>query len=48
MLAVHSIKAAIAYQGAITKYFNALVKEPKYEKYAEAPNLLCSRHKRNN
>ena len=37
MLAVHSIKAAIAYQGAITKYFNALVKEPKYEKYAEAP-----------
>ncbi|OWS72795.1 restriction endonuclease subunit R [Polynucleobacter aenigmaticus] len=37
MLAVHSIKAAIAYQGAITKYFNALVKEPKYAKYAEAP-----------
>lgn len=37
MLAVHSIKAAIAYQGVITKYFNALVKEPKYEKYAEAP-----------
>ncbi|WP_429120581.1 type I restriction enzyme subunit R domain-containing protein [Aeromonas allosaccharophila] len=37
MLAVYSIKAAIAYQGAITKYFNALVKESKYEKYAEAP-----------
>lgn len=37
MLAVHSIKAAIAYQGAVTKYFNALVKEPKYEKYAGAP-----------
>ena len=37
MLAVHSIKAAIAYQGSVTKYFNALVKEPKYEKYADAP-----------
>lgn len=37
MLAVHSIKAAIAYQGAVTKHFNALVKEAKYEKYAEAP-----------
>lgn len=37
MLAVHSIKAAIAYQGAVTRYFNALVNEPKYEKYAEAP-----------
>ena len=37
MLAVHSIKAAIAYHEAITKHFNALIKEPKYEKYAEAP-----------
>ena len=37
MLAVHSIKAAIAYQGEVTKHFNALVKEPKYEKYADAP-----------
>jgi type I restriction enzyme R subunit len=37
MLAVHSIKAAIAYQGAVTKHFNALVKESKYEKYADAP-----------
>lgn len=37
MLAVHSIKAAIAYQGAVTKHFNDLVKEPKYEKYADAP-----------
>lgn len=37
MLAVHSIKAAIAYQGAVTKHFKALVKEPKYEKYADAP-----------
>lgn len=37
MLAVYSIKAAIAYQGAVTKHFNALVKDPKYEKYADAP-----------
>ena len=37
MLAVYSIKAAIAYQGAVTKQFKALVKEPKYEKYADAP-----------
>lgn len=37
MLAVHSIKAAIAYQGAVTRHFNDLVKEPKYEKYADAP-----------
>ncbi len=37
MLAVHSIKAAIAYHGAVTKYFNALVKELKYAKYTDAP-----------
>jgi len=37
MLAVHSIKAAIAYNQAVTKYFNEIVKEPKYAKYAEAP-----------
>jgi type I restriction enzyme, R subunit len=37
MLAVYSIKAAIAYQDAVTKHFNVLVKEPKYEKYADAP-----------
>ncbi|WP_332862212.1 DEAD/DEAH box helicase family protein [Janthinobacterium svalbardensis] len=37
MLAVYSIKAAIAYQGAVTKYFKSLVKESKYEKYADAP-----------
>ena len=37
MLAVYSIKAAIAYQGAVTKYFNLLVQEPKYAKYADAP-----------
>jgi type I restriction enzyme R subunit len=37
MLAVYSIKAAIAYQGAVTKHFNVLVKDPKYAKYADAP-----------
>jgi type I restriction enzyme R subunit len=37
MLAVYSIKAAIVYHEAVTKHFNALVKEPKYAKYAEAP-----------
>ena len=37
MLAVHSIKAAIAYQQAVTKHFKALVQETKYAKYAEAP-----------
>lgn len=37
MLAVYSIKSAIAYKEAVTKYFNELVKLPKYEKYADAP-----------
>lgn len=37
MLAVHSIKAAIAYKQAVTKYFGELVKESKYAKYSEAP-----------
>lgn len=37
MLAVHSIKAAIAYKEAVTKHFNALVQQPKFAKYAEAP-----------
>jgi type I restriction enzyme R subunit len=37
MLAVHSIKAAIAYQQAVTKHFNVLVQETKYANYAEAP-----------
>ncbi|MFA7240809.1 MAG: DEAD/DEAH box helicase family protein [Sulfuricellaceae bacterium] len=37
MLAVYSIKAAIAYQQAVTKHFNVLVLEPKYAKYAAAP-----------
>ena len=37
MLAVYSIKAAIAYKQAVTQQFNELVKEPKYAKYADAP-----------
>lgn len=37
MLAVYSIKSAIAYKEAVTKYFKELVDLPKYEKYAEAP-----------
>lgn len=37
MLACHSIKAAIAYKEAVTQHFNELVKQPKYQKYAEAP-----------
>ena len=37
MLAVYSIKAAIAYQSAIIHYFSLQVKEDKYKKYAEAP-----------
>ena len=37
MLAVHSIKSAIAYKQAVTKHFDGLIKQPKYEKYAEAP-----------
>ncbi len=37
MLAVSSIKAAIAYYDAVKKHFHALVGEPKYQKYADAP-----------
>jgi type I restriction enzyme R subunit len=37
MLAVYSIKAAIAYHQAVTKHFTELVKEPKYAKYTDAP-----------
>ena len=37
MLAVYSIKAAIAYKDAVTKHFKKLVKEPKYQKYADRP-----------
>lgn len=37
MLAVYSIKAAIAYKEAITKHFKKLVKQSKYQKYADAP-----------
>jgi type I restriction enzyme R subunit len=45
MLAVYSIKSAIAYKQAVTKHFNALVREPKYAKYAEAPiHIVYSRN----
>jgi len=37
MLAVYSIKAAIAYKDRVTAHFNALVGQPKYRKYADAP-----------
>ncbi|HEY9707505.1 MAG TPA: DEAD/DEAH box helicase family protein, partial [Oculatellaceae cyanobacterium] len=37
MLAVYSIKAAIAYKEAVTKHFKKLVKQSKYQKYADAP-----------
>ncbi|WP_199310549.1 DEAD/DEAH box helicase family protein [Phormidium tenue] len=37
MLAVYSIKAAIAYKQAITKHFQEITKQNKYAKYAEAP-----------
>lgn len=37
MLAVHSIKAAIAYQSSITKHFKTLVQMPKYARYSDAP-----------
>jgi type I restriction enzyme, R subunit len=37
MLAVYSIKAAIAYKEAVTQHFNELVKQLKYAKYADAP-----------
>ncbi|MEO7840128.1 MAG: DEAD/DEAH box helicase family protein [Anaerolineales bacterium] len=37
MLAVYSIKAAIAYKDAVTRHFKKLVKEPKYQKYADRP-----------
>ncbi len=37
MLAVYSIKSAIAYIQAVTKHFNIIVKDSKYAKYADAP-----------
>ena len=37
MLAMYSIKAAIAYKQAITKNFQEIVKQNKYAKYAKAP-----------
>lgn len=40
MLAVYSIKAAIAYKDAVTKHFNDLVTEKKYEKYKDAPIFI--------
>ena len=48
MLAVHSIKAAIAYKEAVTKHFNDLVQDIKYAKYAEAPiHIVYSGNKMN-
>jgi type I restriction enzyme, R subunit len=40
MLAVYSIKAAIAYKERITEHFNELVKQKKYAKYADAPIMI--------
>lgn len=37
MLAVYSIKSAIAYHGKIKEHFGELVKQPKYQRFAEAP-----------
>lgn len=37
MLAASSIPAAIKYKGFITKYFNDLVEEKKYERFKDAP-----------
>jgi len=37
MLAVYSIKAAIAYKEAVTKHYKKLVKQDKYKRYADAP-----------
>lgn len=37
MLAVYSIKSAIAYHEVVTKHFNELIKESRYAKYADAP-----------
>ncbi len=37
MLAVHSIKAAIVYKERVTKHFNDLVQQKKYQQYAKEP-----------
>lgn len=37
MLAVYSIKAAIIYKDRVTRHFNELVQQNKYQKYADAP-----------
>lgn len=40
MLAVHSIKAAILYKERVTHHFNELVKQKKYQTYADAPIFI--------
>ncbi len=40
MLAVYSIKSAIAYKDAVTQHFNELTKQKKYERYKEAPIFI--------
>ncbi|MBN1873134.1 MAG: type I restriction endonuclease subunit R [Anaerolineae bacterium] len=40
MLAVYSIKAAIAYKDRVTAHFTGLVRQPKYAKYADAPIFI--------
>lgn len=37
MLSTSSIPASIKYKGFIDKYFKELVKDKKYERFAEAP-----------
>lgn len=37
MLAVYSIKAAIAYKEAVTRHFQEITQQHKYAKYADAP-----------
>lgn len=40
MLAVYSIEAAIVYKELVTKHFKKLVKQPKYQKYTNAPIIV--------
>lgn len=50
MLAVYSIKSAIAYKEAVTRHFSDLVQLPKYQRYAEAPIYIVysnSQHEEN-
>ncbi len=37
MLAVFSIKSAIKYKEKIDKYYNEIIKKPKYKRFADAP-----------